>query len=96
MANFKPAMSASRQKLTWDERPLLAQSSRSHTWVVACSSASNFQNGVPRRGVVRLRQDLTVVSKVLFVNVAIHSKPRSLRRERYRTLSHRKMPQVGR
>jgi len=24
MANFKPAMSASRQKLTWDERPLLA------------------------------------------------------------------------
>jgi len=57
--------------------------------------SEQLQNGVPRRGVVRLRQDLTVMSKVLFVNVAIHSKPRSVRRERYRTLSHRKMPQVG-
>ena len=43
--------------------------------------SEQLQNGVPRRGVVRFRQDLTVVSKVLFVNVAIHSKPRSLMRE---------------
>ena len=48
-----------------------------------------LQHGEPLRRIGRLRQDLTVVSKILFVNEVIHADLECWRRERYRTLSHR-------